>query len=88
MGNRPNYKRKHAVERSMPLGPAYGSGCVTRLDRDAPLFAFLRQHLRELSELSPWDRDGRSQRDALALVRVSADSSESRAAGAGRLPQR
>ena len=43
MGNRTNYKRKHAVERSMPLGPAYGSGCVTRLDRDAPLFAFLRQ---------------------------------------------
>ena len=88
MGNRTNYKRKHAVERSMPLRPAYGSGCVTRLDRDAPLFAFLRQHLRELSELSPWDRDGRSKRDALALVRVSADSSESRAAWAERLPQR
>src|SRR5438045_5485430 len=49
VGNRTNYKRKHAVERSMPLWPAYGSGCVTRLDRDAPLFAFLRQHLRELS---------------------------------------
>jgi len=86
VGNRTNYKRKHAVERSMPLRPAYGSGCVTRLDRDAPLFAFLRQHLRVAS--CRRGTGGRSKRDALALVRVSADSSESRAAWAERLPQR